>query len=97
MLIPRNHVDRNVASQRIVLELIENRPPCHIGKPDIKGHGLRFEFSSKGQRRCAAMGYEGANAAIVSHLEEDACKRHVVLHDEHHRVTRLDEVAIVID
>src|SRR5580658_7867394 len=45
ILIERQHLDGNVPRTGILLQVIENRPPEHVGKEDIQRNRRRMELA----------------------------------------------------
>ena len=97
VFIARNHVHRNVARGRIVLQTIEDRPARHVGQRDIERDRAGIELAGQRQSRRTAQGYQCADAAVVRHVHQNAREGDIVFHNQQHRVARLDQVPVVVD
>ena len=77
--------------------MAENRPTEHIGQEDIERDRGGTELPCQGKTHCAFGGDDPLEALISRQPQENAGEMRIVLNDENHEGTLLNNVAIVLD
>ena len=90
VFVAGDHVHRNVAGRRIVLQAVEDRPAGHVGQSDIERDGAGTELAGQRQRRAAAQRDQRLDAAVVRQVHQDAGEGDVVFDDQQHRDRRAE-------
>ena len=97
LFFQRNDLHRNMARGWVELELIENRPAKHVGQKDIERDSRRAVLPGERQAHHAFGGNNALESFVASQPKQNARIMRVVLHDQQHRITFADVVAVVFD
>ena len=95
LLLDRQHLHGNVTRGGVELEVVQHRPPQHVGEEHVERDGRRTVFAGQRQRLHPARGHQTFEPLAARDPEEDARVVRIVFHDEQRGVPRLDVVAIV--
>src|SRR5690606_28444957 len=97
VVVERHDLNRDVARQRIVLELTEHGPAENVRQMDIEGNGCRVIFRGKRQRLGAALADNALEADLVRRIEKNAGVARIILNDKQDLVSGGDAIAVIID
>src|SRR4051812_76915 len=95
VLIEADDLHRDMAGQRILLQMAQNRPAEHIGKKDVERHGCRLILPRELDRFISRRCNDGLEAAVACKIEEDAGVVRIVLDDEQYAVAGYDFAALI--
>ena len=89
VFIQRQHLNRNVARARILLEVIEDRPTQHVRQENVQRNCRRMEFVSQRQRFRSACRDENLESAIVRQIAKQRGKVRIVFDDQQNGIVGL--------
>ena len=95
VFVQRDDLHRDVAGQRILLELVQYRPAEHVGQEDVERHRRRLELLGKVERIDPAHGDQDLEAVIAREVHDHARIVRIVLDDQQDAVARRDGETIV--
>ena len=97
VLVERDDLHRDVAGERILLELAQHRPAEHVGQEHVERHRGRLELLGEIERVDAAHRDQHLEAVVAREVHDDARVMRVVLDDQQDAVARLDLEPVVRD
>ena len=87
----------NVAAVDIVLQSGQYGPTVHVGQIDIECNGAGLAFLDSGQRISATRLNHSFETLLARRLQEDRAEARVIFHNQHHPVSRLDLLAVIVE
>ena len=97
VFVQRDDLHRNVAGQRILLELAQHRPAEHVGQEHVERDRGRLELLGQIQRIDAAHRDQHLEAVIAREIHDHARVVRIVLDDQQDAVARRDIETVVRD
>ena len=91
------HLHRDVAGGRVLLQMIQDRPAEHVGQQDIERDGGGVELAREGEGFGAAHGDQDLEALVAREIAENARIVQVIFDDQQDGVAWLKIVAVVLD
>src|SRR5690242_267036 len=95
-VIHREHLHRDVASRRILLEMIQDGPPQHVRQEDIQRYGGRAKFASESKRLRSPHRDQYLEALLPGHISQQTSKKGIVFYDKQSVVTGLNTLAVIV-
>ena len=95
VLVQRQHLHRNVARGRILLQVVEHRPAQHVGQEDIERDGRGMELARQRPGLGAAHGHQHLEALVARQIAQNARIMRIVFDNQQHGISGLQIVAIV--
>ena len=90
ILVERDDLHRDVARQRVLLELAEHGPTQHVGQEHVERHRGRLVLLGQIERVGAARRDQHLEALVAGEVEDDARIMRIVLDDQQDAVAGLD-------
>jgi hypothetical protein len=91
----RDHVHRDMAGAGVALEAVEHRQAVDVRQVDVEQDRGRLEVARQRQRRVAAVGDDALEVLLAGEFEQGLGEALVILDDQHRRVARRDQAAVV--
>ena len=82
VLVERDDLHRDVAGQRVLLELAEHVPAQHVGQEHVERHRGRLILLGKIERVGAAHRHQHLEALVAGEVDQDARIVRIVLDDQ---------------
>ena len=95
ILVEGNDLHRDMARERILLELAEHVPAQHVRQEHVERHCRRLILLSKLERSVAAHRQQHLEPPVASQVDQDAGVMRVVLDDEQNGIAGLNLQPIV--
>ena len=95
IFIQSDDLHGNMAGCRVLLELAQHRPAQHVRQEHIQRDRGGLILARQRQSVGAALGDQHLEAVVVRQVHQHAGVVRIVLHDQQHRVVRLQVVAVV--
>ena len=93
VLVERDDLHRDVARERVLLELAQHRPAEHVGQEHVERDRGRLVLLGELERLGAAHGDQHLEALVAGQIHEDAGIVRIVLDDQQDAVARLEVAA----
>ena len=90
VFLQRHDLHRNMARDRIVLELAEHVPAQHVGQEDVERNGGRPILKREFDRIVAAHRDQNLEVLVMGEIDKDARIMRIVLDDQEHAIARRD-------
>ncbi len=97
VLIQGQHLHRDVARGRILLQMVQHGPAQHVGQEHIQRDGGGMVLARQRQRFGAAHRDQHLEALVAREIAENARVVRIVFDDQQDGIARLQIVAIVCD
>ena len=97
ILVERDDLHRDVARQRILLELAEHVPAQHVGQEHVERDRGRLILLGQIERVFAAHRQQHLEALVAGEIDQDARIVRIVLDDQQQRIAGLDIQPVVRD
>ena len=97
VFIERDDLHRDVASQRVLLELTEHAPAQHVWQEDVERDSARLVLLGEFKRIGAAHSHEHLEVLVARKIDQDARIVGIVLDDQQDGIARLNLVPVVRD
>ena len=95
VFVQRDDLDRDVARQRIVLELAQHRPAEHVRQEDVERDGRGLILLGEIERLGAARGDQDLEALVARQIDQHARVMRVVFDDQKNGVAGLEIEPVV--
>ena len=97
IFIEGQHLHGDVASSRVLLQMIQNGPPKHVGQKNIERDGSGVKFGGQGESVRATLGDDRLETFVASQIADDARVVGIIFDDQQNRIARLKIRAVVVD
>src|SRR5439155_19507622 len=94
-LIRRNDTNWNMASGKIVLQPLQDAPAADVRKENIQRNGTGRIFPRQREGGGAQRGDQSLKSFVPRGIQQKAREAQIVLHDQEHAISGLNEMAIV--
>ena len=97
VLVEGYDLDRDMARQRVLLELAQHAPAQHVGEKHVERYGGWLILLGKFECVGAARRHQNLKAATAREIDQDTTIVRVILDDQQDGIARLDLVPVVRD
>ena len=95
VFVERQHLHRNVARRRILLQVVQHRPAQHVGQENVQRHCGWMVLLGQRERLRPAGRHKNFEALVARKIAQHARVVRIIFHNQQDRIVRLQIFPVV--